>query len=69
MHVHIRYGSEKDEYVMTFDSDNVSVEDVLYEAKKRYGKYTCLKLADENNKILKKDQLIECGRSYRVTRR
>ena len=69
MHIHIRYGNEKNEYVMIFDNNNVSVEDVLYEAKKRYGKNTYLQLINEYNKRLKKDQLVECGRSYRVKRK
>ena len=68
MHVHIRYGSEKEEYVMVFNNVNVSVEDVLHRVKKRYGKKTRLRLIDEYNISLKKSQLVEKGRSYRVKR-
>lgn len=68
MYIHIRYGSEKNEYVMIFDSKRISVDDVLYEAKKRYGKYTSLQLLNDYNELLRKDKLIERGRSYRVIR-
>ena len=69
MHIHLRYGSEKNEHVMIFDNMNISVADVLHKAKKRYGKNSQLILLNADNIHLEENVLVEKGKSYRVKRR
>ena len=68
MYIHLRYGSEKEENVLLFDHNFVSVADVLHKAKKRYGKNARLILLNVDNICLDEKLLIEKGRSYRVKR-
>ena len=39
MFIHLCYGGEKEDYVMEFECNFVTVADVLSKAKRRYGKY------------------------------
>ena len=68
MHIHLRYGSEKQEHVMLFTNNFVTVEDVLHKAKKRYGKNSRLILLNADNTRLEENILVEKGKSYRVKR-
>ena len=69
MHIHLRYGSEKEEHIIVFDEKIITVADVLHKAKKRYGKNPRLILLNDNNIHLKENILVEKGKSYRIKRR
>ena len=69
MFIRLRYGAEKEEYVIEFQNGIVTVADVLREAKKRYGKHCRLQLFNEHNKRLDSVKVkVEKGRSYQVRR-
>ena len=68
MHIHLRYGNEKEEHVIVFDGRNISVADVLHKAKKRYGKSCRLILLNADMIHLEEKTLVEKGKSYRVKR-
>ena len=68
MHIHLRYGSEKEEHVMIFDNRTITVADVLHKAKKRYGKSSRLIILNADMVHLEEKTLVEKGKSYRVKR-
>ena len=69
MFIHVRYGAEKEEYVMEFQNEFITVADVWRKAKKRYGKKCRLQLVNEHNERLPWNEKVEKARSYQVRRR
>ena len=69
MYIRLRYGSEKDEYMLEFSDGNfITVPDVLYRARKRYWK-SKLQLENEHGTVLKSNAVVENARCYKVKRR
>ena len=68
MFIHLCYGGEKEDYVIEFESNFVTVVDVLSKARRRYGKYCRLHLFNEHRILLASSHFVEKGRSYRVQR-
>ena len=68
MFIRLRYGAEKEEYVIEFQNGIVTAADVLREAKKRYGKHCRLQLFNEHSKRLDSGNKVGKGRSYQVRR-
>ena len=68
MFIHLRYGSEKEEYVMEFDHNFVTVIEVLIKVKKRYGRYCRLQLFNEYKQPLERNDVVEKARSYQIKR-
>ena len=59
------YGGEKEDYVIEFESNFVTVADVLSKARRRYGKYCRLQLFNEHKVFLALSHFVEKGRSYK----
>ena len=66
--IHLCYGSKKEDYVIEFESNFVTVADVLSKARRRYGKYCRLQLFNEHKVLLASSHFVEKGRSYQVQR-
>ena len=66
MFIRLCYGGEKEDYVIKFDSNFVTVADVLSKVRRRYGKYCRLQLFNEHKVLLASSHFVEKGRSYRV---
>ena len=69
MFIHLCYGSEKEDYVLEFEYNFVTVTDVLSKARRRYGKYCRLQLFNEHKVLLASNHFVGKGRSYQVRRR
>ena len=52
MFIHLCYGGEKEDYVIEFESNFVTVVDVLNKARRRYVKYCRLQLFNEDKVLL-----------------
>ena len=63
MHIHIRYGIEKNQYVMVFDHNIITIEDVLKNTNRI--RNSEMLLLDSDNKRVK---CVEKGKSYKIVR-
>ena len=68
MYIRLRYGWEKDEYMLEFSDGNFNtLSDVLHRARKRYRK-SKLQLENEHGTVLKSSAVVENARCYKVKR-
>ena len=68
MFIHLCYGGEKEDYVLDFEYNFVTVTDVLSKTGRKYGKYCRLQLFNEHKVMLTFKHFVEKGRSYQVRR-
>ena len=68
MYVHVRYGLQKETAILLFDHNVVTVADVLERVAVNYTKNTKLKLVNEHKVQMKKNAMVERGRTYQINR-
>ena len=68
MFIHLYYGGEKEDYVIEFEWNFVTVADVLRKARQRYDIYCRIQLFNEHKDLLASNHFVEKGRIYRVRR-
>ena len=68
MYIHVKYGVQKETAILLFDHNFVTVADVLEKVMVNYMKNTKLKLVNEHGVWMKKNAMVEKGRTYQINR-
>ena len=69
MFIYLKYGSEKDGFVIEFEKNCfVTVCDVLERVRCRYGEHSNLQLVSKHMTLLKHGHVVEKARTYGVKR-
>ena len=68
MYIHVKYGVQKETAILLFDHNFVTVADVLEMVMVNYMKNTKLKLVNEHGVQMKKNTMVEKGRTYQINR-